>query len=214
MRRTASLRLLLTLCLVAGAAAPRLIAAQGSDRPAPVQAADRKTNAVGPAAVAGPSAYVIGADDELSIVFWRDKDLSADVVVRPDGKISLPLLNDIQAAGFTVDQLRANLVAAAGKYVEGPNATVVVKAIRSRNVYITGRVTKSGSYALSVDMNVMQLIALAGGLLEYADDKNIVVIRMEGGQQRYYPFNYREVIERKHPEQNITLRPGDTVVVP
>ena len=218
MRPNASLRLLLTLCLVAGAAGSRLNAAQVSDRPASSQTADRKTAAVGPAGVAAvrPSIapYVIGPDDELSIVFWRDKDLSADVVVRPDGKISLPLLNDIQAAGFTVDQLRENLVTAASKYVEQPNATVVVKAIRSRTVYITGRVTKSGSYPLSVDMNVMQLIALAGGLLEYADDKNIVVIRMEGGQQRYYPFNYREVIERKHPEQNIVLRPGDTVVVP
>ena len=81
-------------------------------------------------------------------------------------------------------------------------------------MYITGRVAKSGAYALTVDMNVMQLIALAGGLLEYADDKNIVVIRIEGGKQRYFEFNYREVIQRKHPEQNIVLRPGDTVVVP
>jgi polysaccharide export outer membrane protein len=218
MRPNASLRRLLTLCLVAGAAAPRLIAAQAPDRPASAQTADRKTGAVGPAAVApiSPStdAYVIGPDDELSIVFWRDKDLSADVVVRPDGKISLPLLNDIQAAGFTPDQLRENLVAAAGKYVEQPTATVVVKAIHSRNTYITGKVAKPGAYALTVDMNVMQLIALSGGLLEYADDKNIVVIRTVAGKQHYFPFNYREVIERKHPEQNIVLRPGDTVVVP
>jgi len=218
MRRNTSLRCLLTLCLVAGAAAPRLIAAQVSDRPGASQTADRKTSAVGPAAASparpSPAAYVIGPDDELSIVFWRDKDLSADVVVRPDGKISLPLINDIQAAGFTPDQLRESLVAAAGKYVEQPTATVVVKAIRSRNAYITGKVAKPGSFPLTVDMNVMQLIALSGGLLEYADDKNIVVIRTEAGQQRYYPFNYREVIERKHPEQNIVLRPGDTVIVP
>ena len=202
MRRYASLSLLLTLSLADGAGASRLIAAQVPDRPA-----------VAPASPSTP-AYVIGPDDELSIVFWRDKDLSADVVVRPDGKISLPLLNDIQAAGFTPDQLRENLVAAAGKYVEQPTATVVVKTIRSRNAYITGKVAKPGSYALTVDMNVMQLIALSGGLLEYADAKSIVVIRMDAGKQRYFPFNYRDVIERKHPEQNIVLRPGDTVVVP
>jgi polysaccharide export outer membrane protein len=217
MRRHTRLRRLLTFCLVAGATASRLIAAQVSDRPAAAQAADRKTGAVGSPAVAPPgppSAYVIGPDDELSIVFWRDKDLSADVVVRPDGKISLPLLNDIQAVGLTPDQLRESLVAAAGKYVEQPNATVVVKAIHSRNAYITGKVAKPGGYSLTVDMNVMQLIALSGGLLEYADDKNIVVIRMVAGKQHYFPFNYREVIDRKHPEQNIVLRPGDTVVVP
>ena len=186
---------------------PRLGAAQAP-------AGTAASPALAPPVQHGVSAYVIGADDELSIVFWRDKDLSADVVVRPDGKISLPLLNDVQAAGFTPEQLRTNLVEAASKYVEQPSATVVVKAIRSRSVYITGRVAKSSSYPLTADMNVMQLIALAGGLLEYADEKNIVVIRVEGGQQRYLPFNYREVIERKHPEQNIVLRPGDTVIVP
>ena len=201
---------LLIACLVGGAATSRMAAQAPA---APVAAA--AICPASPSTVHRPAtAYVIGPDDELSIVFWRDKDLSADVIVRPDGKISLPLLNDIQAAGFTPEQLRTNLVEAAGKYVEQPSATVVVKAIRSRNVYITGRVAKSGAYALTVDMNVMQLIALAGGLLEYADDKNVVVIRIEGGQQRYYPFNYREVIQQKHPEQNIVLRPGDTVVVP
>jgi len=161
--------------------------------------------------VAAPADYVIGPNDQLSIVFWRDKDISADVVVRPDGKISLPLLNEIHAAGFTPDQLRLRLVEAASKFIEEPNATVVVKEIHSRNVYITGKVTKSGTYALTVDMNVIQLIALAGGLLEYADDKNIVIIRSEGQNLR---FNYRQVINQKNSKQNVLLRPGDTVVVP
>ena len=200
----------LIVCVVAGAATPRL-AAQAPAGPVAAAAIGKAS----PLPAGAPAtAYVIGPGDELSIVFWRDKDLSADVVVRPDGKISLPLLNDIQASGFTPEQLRTNLVDAAGKYVEQPSAHVLVKAIHSRNVYITGRIAKPGSFALTVDMNVMQLIALAGGLLEYADDKGIVVIRIEGGQPRYYPFNYREVIQQKHPEQNIVLRPGDTVVVP
>jgi len=182
---------------------------------APATAAIVGGPATAPVAPVSPSAdYVIGPDDRLSVLFWRDKDISADVVVRPDGKISLPLLNEIQAAGFTPEQLRTHVADAASKYIEQPNVTVVIREIHSRNVYITGKVTKSGTYTLAGDMNVMQLIALAGGVLEYADDRNIVVIRSEGGRQQYHRFNYRDVIGHKNPQQNIQLRPGDTVVVP
>lgn len=166
------------------------------------------------ASVPSSSDYVIGADDRLSVVFWRDKDISSDVVVRPDGKISLPLLNEIQAAGLTPEQLRTHIADVASHYIEQPNVTVLVREIHSRNVYITGKVTHSGTFALTTDMNIMQLIALAGGLLEYADDKNIVVIRTESGRPQYHHFNYTEVINHKNPQQNIQLRPGDTIVVP
>jgi protein involved in polysaccharide export with SLBB domain len=115
-----------------------------------------------------PVGYLIGQEDVLSIVFWREKEMSADVVVRPDGKISLPLLNDIQAAGFTPEQLRAQIEKAASKYIEDPNATVIVKAINSRKVHIIGNVGKPGTYTLAGEMTVLQLIALAGGLQEYA----------------------------------------------
>jgi polysaccharide export outer membrane protein len=161
-----------------------------------------------------PAGYVIGASDVLSIVFWRDKDMSADVTVRPDGNISLPLLNDVTAAGYTPDQLRAKLIEAASKYVEDPNATVVVKEIHSRNVYVTGNVAKPATYPLMGDMTVLQLIALAGGLQEYADAKNIVVIRTENGKPTYHKFNYKDVVKQKNVQQNILLKPGDTVVVP
>ena len=161
-----------------------------------------------------PSGYVIGPEDVLSIVFWRDKDMSADVVVRPDGKVSLPLLNDIDAAGCTPEQLREELVKRASKYVEDPNASVVVKEIHSRKVFITGNVAKPGSYSLAGEMNVMQLIALAGGLQEYANSKKIVVMRMENGRQVSRPFNYKDVVQQKRLEQNIQLRAGDTVIVP
>ncbi len=167
-----------------------------------------------PTGVSLPSGYVIGADDVLSIVFWRDKDMSVDVVVRPDGRISLPLLNDVQAAGLTPDQLRANLEKAASKYIGDPNSTVVVKEIHSRKVFITGNVAKAGTYPLTGEMNVLQLIALAGGLAEYADAKNIVVMRNEGGQPQSFKFNYKDVIKQKNVQQNILLKPGDTVVVP
>jgi polysaccharide export outer membrane protein len=161
-----------------------------------------------------PSGYVVGIQDVLSIVFWRDKDMSADVTVRPDGKISLPLLNDVEAAGFTPDQLRTRLIEAASKYIEEPNATVLVKEIHSRNVFITGNVAKPSTYPLNGDMTILQLIALAGGLLEYADADKIVLIRTENGRAQYHKFNYKDVVRQKSVQQNIVLRPGDTVVVP
>lgn len=167
-----------------------------------------------PAGVALPPGYVIGAEDVLTIVFWRDKDLSGDVQVRPDGKISVPLLNDIQAAGLTPDQLRTKLSEAAAKFVQEPTPTVVVKEIHSRHVFITGNVAKPGAIPLNSEMTVLQLIAASGGLLEYADSKNIVIIRTENGRQKHMKFNYKDVIKQKKPEQNILLKPGDTVVVP
>lgn len=163
---------------------------------------------------APPPDYVIGPADVLSIVFWRDKEMSADVIVRPDGRISLPVLGEIRAAGLTPEQLRASITEAAGKYLEEPDATVGVKEIRSRNVFITGNVAKPAAYPLTGEMTVLQLIAVAGGLQEYADSKNIVIIQTEGGRQQYRKFNYKDVIRQKHAAQNIVLKPGDTIVVP
>jgi len=169
---------------------------------------------VAPQGVPTPADYVIGPDDLLTVVYWRDKELSGDVAVRPDGKISLPLLNDIQAAGLTPEQLRVAVTAAAGKFLEEPTVTVVVRQINSRRVYITGQVGKPGPYNLSGPMTVLQLIATAGGVLEYADTKNIVLMRNENGKPMSYPFNYKDVIKRKNLKQNIELKPGDTVIVP
>ncbi|MGH9421562.1 MAG: polysaccharide biosynthesis/export family protein [Thermoanaerobaculia bacterium] len=161
-----------------------------------------------------PAGYVIGPSDVLSIVFWRDKDMTAEVTVRPDGKITLPLLNEVVAGGYTPEELRVRLVEAAKKFIEDPNATVVVKEIRSRNVFITGNVAKPASYPLTNDMTALQLIALAGGLFEYADASSIVIIRTEGAHTQYLKFNYKDVIKQKNVGQNVTLKPGDTVVVP
>jgi polysaccharide export outer membrane protein len=164
--------------------------------------------------VVPPPGYVIGPEDVLSILFWREKDLSSDVMVRPDGMISLPLLNDIQAAGLTTDELREKVMTEANKFVEDPNATVVVKQINSRKVYITGQVSKPGAYPLVGPMSVLQLIAMAGGLLEYADREKISIMRTEKGNPVAYSFNYNWVIARKNLRQNIELKPGDTILVP
>ena len=167
----------------------------------------------GAPAAAVPPGYVIGVDDVLAVLFWREKDLSGDVVVRPDGKITLPLLNDVQAAGLTPEDLRAALTTAAAKYVAEPNVTVVVRQINSRRVFITGQIGKPGPYAVTPGLTVMQLIALAGGLTEFADSKNIIIMRTENGKPLAYRFNYKEVLDRKKLQQNIELKPGDTVVV-
>ena len=168
------------------------------------------------AVVAAPDAgeYVIGPDDVLSIVFWRDKDLTSDAVVRPDGKISLPLLNDVEAAGLTPSRLRAKLIEAASRYVEDPNVTVVVRQINSRKVFVTGEIARPGSYPLMGQTTVLQILAIAGGLKEYADDKNIMVMRFEKNYTVHYVFNYHDVSRGKSLTQNIELKPGDTIVVP
>ena len=161
-----------------------------------------------------PADYVIGAEDVLAIVFWREKDLTSEVVVRPDGRITIPVIQEIEAAGLTPEQLRTKLTEQAQKYVEDPNVTVVVKQINSRRVYITGMVGKAGPYPLTGPVTVVQLIAMAGGLLEYADAKNIRVMRIENGKPVSFAFNYRELEEGRNLQQNIPLKPGDTVIVP
>ena len=161
-----------------------------------------------------PPGYVIGTDDVLSIIYWRDKDMSTDVAVRPDGMISLSLLNDIAAAGLTPDQLRVKLVEMSKEFIEDPNITVVVKQINSRKVFVSGQVGKQGPYPLTGPMTVIQLISLAGGMGEYANSKNIMILRTENGKQVAYKLNYKEVTSGKKLAQNIELKPGDTVVVP
>jgi polysaccharide biosynthesis/export protein len=166
-----------------------------------------------PVAATLPPSFVIGVSDVLSVTFWRDPRMSADVVVRPDGMISVPLLNDVRAAGNTPEQLAVVLAGAAAKYITDADVTVVVKEIHSRKVYVLGNVGTPGMVVLTSEMNVLQLIAVAGGLLEYADKGNITIIRTENGQEKRLKFNYNDVLDGKNVKQNIPLQPGDTVVV-
>jgi polysaccharide export outer membrane protein len=212
--------------LVAAAAwlAVTAVPALAQTRPANPQPAPQTTQPAGartPTAptmattgLALPSDYVIGPDDILGVNFWRDAEMSGDVTVRPDGMITLPLLRDIKAAGLTPDQLREQVQAAAGKYIEDPNVTVIVRQINSRNVFITGQVGRPGPYGVTGQMTVLQLIAIAGGLTEFANGKNVRITRVTNGKTESLKFNYKDVANGKNLEQNILLRPGDTVVVP
>lgn len=189
--------------------------AQGSE-PAKPSAKDsiQRVNAdAARAGLAPPAGYVIGADDLLAIRFWADAQLSTDVVVRPDGKISVPLLNDVHAAGMSPEQLNQVLKTAASKFIADPDVTVIVKEIRSRKVYVLGQVSKPGQVTLNTDMNVLQVLTSVGGLLEYADKDNIIVVRTENGRERRYKVNYKDVVRGKNVQQNILLQPGDTVIV-
>jgi polysaccharide export outer membrane protein len=213
MRRIPFLSAALVLSLGASAWVVDAQAPQGAVAAAPMSTAVSSSKAIPTAAPVSPD-YVIGADDVLSILFWRDKDLSTEVTVRPDGKITLPLLNDVQAAGRTPEELGDAVREAARKFVEDPNPTVIVKEIKSRRVFITGRIEKPGPYPLNGKTTILQLIAMAGGLREFVDGKDISLMRSEKDKQSVFAFNYQDVVKKRYLHQNIELKPGDVVVVP
>ena len=169
-----------------------------------------------PASVSVPVAtdFVIGAEDVLGVLFWREADFSGDVAVRPDGRITIPLLGDMVAAGVTPAALRDQIQSAATKFLTDPNVTVVVRQINSRKVFITGEIGAPGAYPLTGPRTVMQLISLAGGLSEFAKAESISILRQDQGRTRAYSFNYKNVSQGKNVQQNIELLPGDTIVVP
>jgi polysaccharide biosynthesis/export protein len=158
--------------------------------------------------------FVIGPQDTLNIDVWKESELTKSVPVRPDGKISLPLLNDVQAAGLTPLQLAANITAGLKKYITDPQVTVTVSSIESQRIYILGEVNRAGQYPLSPGMTAIQALSSAGGFTPFASLKKIYVMRTENGKQVKYPLNYKEVIKGNAPEENIVLKSGDTIVVP
>jgi polysaccharide export outer membrane protein len=160
------------------------------------------------------AAYRIGPQDMLQIDVWKEPEITRLVPVRPDGKISLPLLNDVQAAGLTPMELANVISEGLKKYINNPQVTVSVSTINSRRAYVTGEVTKPGAFALLPNMTVLQALTSAGGFTQFAKIKGIYVLRTDGSKQTKIPFNYKAVVEGKKPEENIALQPGDTVVVP
>jgi len=158
--------------------------------------------------------YVIGGQDVIDVSVWKEPELTRVVPVRPDGKISLPLLNDVQAAGLTPLQLAAQITESLKKFVTNPQVTVIVTQINSQRFYVSGEASRPGAYPLTPGMTVLQGLTSAGGLTQFANQKKIFVLRTENGKPVKYSFNYKEVISEKSPEQNIVLKAGDTIVVP
>ena len=205
MKKAMKLAVLLLVGTLASSLAAQADDAAKNDPPK----ADNQTAA--PAGAA--SDYVIGSDDQMHITVWKETDLTETVPVRPDGKISMPLIGEVQAAGLTPVQLQNSITEKLKKYISDPRVTVVVTAMNSRRVFVTGEVVHTGSVVLLPNMTVLQALS-AAGFTQFANLKGIYVLRMENGKQVKYPFNYKDVVKGKHIEQNIALKRGDTVVVP
>lgn len=159
--------------------------------------------------------FIIGSDDLLAINVWKEPDVSRSIPVRSDGKISLPLVGELQAAGQTPAKLEQDIAARLKSYISEPEVTVIVQQINSQKVNILGMVNKPGSYVLSGSMTVLDAIAQAGGFRDFAKQKSIYVLRQNAeGTQTRLSFNYKEVVKGSNPAQNIRLQPHDTIVVP
>jgi polysaccharide export outer membrane protein len=157
---------------------------------------------------------VIGPEDVLSITVWKEEALSRTVPVRIDGKISLPLIDDVQAAGFTARQLKDLLTNKLKEFVENPNVSVTIVEANSFKVFISGQVKAPGVYRLRSETSLLQFIPMVGGFTEWANQKKILIIRREGGQEKRLTVNYKKIVTGKNPELNIILKSGDTIIVP
>jgi polysaccharide export outer membrane protein len=201
-------------CALLLAALTTLAVAQDAAATKPAQPAP--TDNPPPAStVVRPDSYVIGAEDVISVYVWKEPDMSKSVPVRPDGMISLPLVGEVKAAGYTPVQLQDVLAAAMKKYVSDPQVTVVVEKIGSLNFNIVGEINHPGYFPLTRRMTVLDAIAMAGGFKDFAKTKKVYVLRTSAnGTQQRLPFNYKQVIKGQDQQQNIELQPRDTIVVP
>jgi polysaccharide export outer membrane protein len=162
---------------------------------------------------AAPIDYIIGPDDTLHITVWKEPDMSVSLPVRPDGKISIPLLDDVQAAGMTPMQLAASIKEKLKKYIADPRVTVVVTAMTSQRVYVLGEVVHTGPMPLLPGMTVLQALSSAG-FTQFANLKSIYLLRTQNGQQTKIPFRYKDALKGKDTQSDLVLKPGDTIVVP
>jgi len=185
-----------------------ILQAQEAAKSASTQARPATQSAVATA----DASYKIGPQDVLRVDVWKEVEISRSVPVRPDGKISLPLLNDVQAAGLTAMDLANVITEGLKKFINNPQVTVTVTEINSRRVYVTGEVTRPGAYPLLPNMTTLQALTSAGGFTQFSNPKKIYVLRNESGKQVKHPFNYKAVLDGK--QDDIPLQPGDTIVVP
>jgi len=165
------------------------------------------------AAPDGPTEFVLGIEDRLSVSVWKEPDLTKAVAIRPDGKITFPLVGDVQAAGRTSRQLTEDLTKALGRYIKEPVVTVVVEEINSFKVFVLGEVTIQGALNLRRRTRLLEAIALAGGMSKFADKSNVLLLRFEDGKENRTKIDYRKVVSGERPELNVYLKPGDTIIV-
>ena len=158
--------------------------------------------------------YIIGPEDELIVNVWKEADLSRSVPVRPDGKISMPLLNDVQASGLTPMQLGIEITTRLKKFIADPQVTIIISKVNSQRIYLVGEVTHAGAYPLVPNMTVLEALSSAGGCSPFAKQTKIYILRMENGREIRRPFNFKEVLNGQRMEQNVMLKAGDTIVVP
>jgi polysaccharide export outer membrane protein len=216
---------LIVFCWIAGANG-MLAQTQNADLKAPASAAtnsakstdstkpdDTKIEGVKPALAVSPE-YVVGDSDVIHVNVWKEPEVSQTVVVRTDGNISLPLINEVKVSGMTPLQIQNMVAEKLKNFLNSPQVTVTVIEIRSKRAFITGEISRPGGYSLNAQTTVLQLIAQAGGFTPFAKRDDIVVLRTEDGKQMRLKFKYKEVVQGKKTEQNIALHPGDTVVVP
>lgn len=184
-----------------------------SQSPAAAPAPAGRAPAAGLAEAAGmavdPTSYVIGVQDQLFVRVWREPDFTMPYVVRPDGKITIPLIGDVQASGLTPERLAAQLKQGLSDYINNPDVTVTINQVNSKKFFVTGEVFRTGEYPLAVPTHVFDALSNAGGFREFANKKKIVIIR---GAERL-KFNYLDILKGKNLEQNILLQNGDTIVV-
>jgi polysaccharide biosynthesis/export protein len=158
--------------------------------------------------------YVIQPNDVLEIFVWKEPDLTRKVLVRPDGRVSFPLVQDMQAAGISPGELKVQVEKKLSEFLSAPEVTIIVEAINSYRVYVLGKVQRPGAVSIEKPVTVLQALALAGGFQEFARDQEMTVIRTAGNENFTFDFNYRDVIKGKKHEQNILLRSGDVVIIP
>jgi polysaccharide export outer membrane protein len=182
--------------------------AANKDAPPETRSADKK------AGVTDNANYKIGEQDVLNITVWKEPQLSGPVVVRPDGKISVPLIDEMQAAGLTPMELQNQLLEKFRPFLAVPKVSVSVREVNSRKVYVIGQVNRTGTFHINSNTTVLQVLTDAGGLRDYANPKKIYVMRTVNGKPVKFPFHYDAVLKGQHYEENITLQPGDTIVVP
>lgn len=217
--RNSAFRILQLLALaVFVSAAVWAQSAPAAGQPAPAAGADKnaaETHPAGAPAAHSDDNYVIGANDVLAINVWKEPDVSRSVPVRSDGKISLPLVGELQAGGQTPRQLEQEIAKRLQNFISEPEVTVIVTESKSQKINILGMVARPGTYLLTGATTILDAVAMAGGFKDFAKQKSMYVLRAgPDGAQKRLPFNYKDVIKGKNPEQNIRLQAGDTVVIP